>query len=57
MSLEVILDVLFVWNLGSSISYHEIIVLNDVIVLLRSWLTVTKRDDEEIWFKFLYSFA
>ncbi len=57
MSLEVILDVLFVWNLGSSISYHKIIVLNDVIVLLRSWLTVTKRDDEEIWFKFLYSFA
>jgi hypothetical protein len=42
VSLDVVVHILFVRDLARSISDHEIIVLQNVIVLLRSWLTVSK---------------
>lgn len=57
MSLDVIREVPLVGHFAGPVPDNEVVILDDVVVLLGSWLTISERDDEEIWLELFHGLA
>jgi hypothetical protein len=57
VALYIFLHVLLGRNLACSISHHEIVILQNVVVLFGYWLTVSQRHNEKVRLKLLHCFT